>query len=180
MSVISAELAPLCVGMVPLFWPAENVRGHGEFQSATDRRAFLPKNECNPHANYRGGWRFRSRLSPVSKSGPRESSRARLLVTARALQYRRGVTAPGEPRVGLPAVHTSIDKEASMRKYISTFVAGIMLCGAGVIMTGCTDESGVKTDTTIKAPDGSQTRETREIKVEKKGDNAPAAPSEKK
>jgi hypothetical protein len=67
-----------------------------------------------------------------------------------------------------------------MRKYISTFVAGIMLCGSGVIMTGCTDESGVKTDTTIKAPDGSQTRETREIKVEKKGDNAPAAPSEKK
>jgi hypothetical protein len=67
-----------------------------------------------------------------------------------------------------------------MRKYISTFLAGIILCGSGVIMTGCTDESGVKSETTIKAPDGSSTRETKEIKVEKKGDNAPVAPSEKK
>jgi hypothetical protein len=67
-----------------------------------------------------------------------------------------------------------------MRKYISTFLAGIILCGASALMTGCTDESSVKSETTIKAPDGSQTRETTERKVEKKGDNAPAAPSEKK
>ena len=67
-----------------------------------------------------------------------------------------------------------------MRKSISAFLAGVMLFGFSVVLTGCTEESGVKTDTTIKAPDGSSTRETHEIKIDKKGDNPPLAPSEKK
>ena len=66
-----------------------------------------------------------------------------------------------------------------MRKFINTFMALVMLGSFSVVLSGCTDESGVKTDTTIKSPDGSQTRETREIKVDKKGENPPAAPSEK-
>jgi hypothetical protein len=67
-----------------------------------------------------------------------------------------------------------------MRKCISAFLAGVMLFGFTVVLTGCSEESGVKTDTKITAPDGSSTTEHREIKVDKKGDNAPVAPSEKK
>jgi hypothetical protein len=67
-----------------------------------------------------------------------------------------------------------------MRKSISALLAGVMLFGFSVVLTGCTEESGVKTDTKITAPDGSSTREVKELKVDKKGDNAPMAPSEKK
>lgn len=67
-----------------------------------------------------------------------------------------------------------------MRKYISTFLAGVMLCAFSVVLSGCTEESGVKTETKITAPDGSKTTESKELKIEKKGDNAPLAPSEKK
>ena len=58
----------------------------------------------------------------------------------------------------------------------STFLASAVLCGTTVVLSGCTEESGVKTDTKITAPDGSSTRETREIKVDKKGENPPLAP----
>ena len=67
-----------------------------------------------------------------------------------------------------------------MRKYISSFLAGVMLCAFSVILSGCTEESGVKSETKLTTPDGSQTKETKEIKIDKKGDNAPLAPSEKK
>ena len=63
---------------------------------------------------------------------------------------------------GLRAVAISIDKESLMRKFINTFMALVMLGSFSVVLSGCTDESGVKTDTTIKSPDGSQTRETRD------------------
>jgi len=66
-----------------------------------------------------------------------------------------------------------------MRKFIGSLLASALLCGFTVVFSGCTEESGVKTDTTIKTPDGSSTTEHREIKVDKKGDNAPLAPSEK-
>jgi hypothetical protein len=66
-----------------------------------------------------------------------------------------------------------------MRKVISAMLAPVVLCGCTVVFSGCSEESGVKTDTTVKSPDGSQTRETREIKVDKKGENPPLAPSEK-
>jgi hypothetical protein len=67
-----------------------------------------------------------------------------------------------------------------MRKSISAFLAGAVLFGFTVVMTGCTEESGVKQDTKITAPDGSSTNERREIKIDKKGENPPLAPSEKK
>jgi hypothetical protein len=67
-----------------------------------------------------------------------------------------------------------------MRKSISALLAGVMLCGLPLVLTGCTEESGVKTDTKITAPDGSTTKEHKEITIDKKGDNAPLSPSEKK
>jgi hypothetical protein len=67
-----------------------------------------------------------------------------------------------------------------MRKSISALLAGVMLFGFTIVLTGCTEESGVKTDTKITAPDGSSTRQTNETKIEKKGDNPPLAPIEKK
>jgi hypothetical protein len=67
-----------------------------------------------------------------------------------------------------------------MRKSISAFLAGVMLFGFSVVMTGCTEESGVKTDTKITAPDGSTTREHKELTIDKKGENPPLAPAEKK
>ena len=67
-----------------------------------------------------------------------------------------------------------------MRKYISTFMAGVMLCAFSVVLSGCTEESGVKEQTKITAPDGSKTKETKEIKIDKSGDKPPLAPSEKK
>jgi hypothetical protein len=66
-----------------------------------------------------------------------------------------------------------------MRKYISTLFAGIMLCGFGVGLTGCTDETKTETQTTIKTPDGSA-KETHIDKIDKSGQNPPLAPSEKK
>ena len=67
-----------------------------------------------------------------------------------------------------------------MRKFINTFMALVMLGSFSVVLSGCTDESGVKTDTTVKAPDGSQTRVTKETKLETKGENPPPIPSDKK
>lgn len=90
------------------------------------------------------------------------------------------MTAKSESQAGLQAVEIPMNEETLMRKFISTVLAGVMLCGFSVVLSGCTEESGVKSDTKITAPDGSSTRETREIKVDKKGDNAPLAPSEKK
>jgi hypothetical protein len=84
------------------------------------------------------------------------------------------------PEWGDQAVKILFNEEQLMRKSICAFLACVMLFGFTVVMTGCSEESGVKTDTTIKSPDGSSTRETQEVKVNKKGDNPPMAPSEKK
>ncbi len=67
-----------------------------------------------------------------------------------------------------------------MRKILTAFLAPAVLCGFTLVLSGCTEEAGVKTDTTIKAPDGSTTREIHETKIDKKGENPPLAPSEKK
>jgi hypothetical protein len=67
-----------------------------------------------------------------------------------------------------------------MRKVLTAFLAPAVLCAFTVVLSGCTEESGVKQDTKITAPDGSTTNERREIKIDKKGDNPPLAPSEKK
>ena len=44
-------------------------------------------------------------------------------------------------------------------------------------MVGCTEETGTKEEIKVKGPEGTTT-ETREIKVNKSGENPPAAPSE--
>ena len=67
-----------------------------------------------------------------------------------------------------------------MRKVLVAFLAPAVLCAFTVVLTGCTEESGIKSDVKATSPDGSTTNEHREIKIDKKGDNPPLAPSEKK
>jgi hypothetical protein len=67
-----------------------------------------------------------------------------------------------------------------MRKVFTAFLAPALLCSFTIVLSGCTEESGIKSDVKATAPDGSTTNEHREIKIDKKGDNPPLAPSEKK
>jgi hypothetical protein len=64
-----------------------------------------------------------------------------------------------------------------MRKLVTTMLAGAMLGGLTIGMVGCTEETGTKEEIKVKTPGGTAT-ETREIKVNKSGENPPAAPSE--
>ena len=73
-----------------------------------------------------------------------------------------------------------MNKEILMRKYISSFLAGALLCGFTLVLSGCSEESGVKSDVKVTNPDGSTTKEHKEVTIDKKGDNPPLAPSEKK
>jgi hypothetical protein len=65
-----------------------------------------------------------------------------------------------------------------MRKAITALLAPAILCGFTIVFSGCTEESGVKTDTTVKGPNGTTT-EHRETTIDKKGENPPLLPSEK-
>ena len=56
-----------------------------------------------------------------------------------------------------------------MRKIISALLAPAVLCGFTIVFSGCTEESGVKTETTIRSSDGSTTRETRRDQDRKEG-----------
>jgi hypothetical protein len=85
-----------------------------------------------------------------------------------------------EPHAGLLAAEISIDKATLMRKFINASLALVMMFGGTAVFSGCGEESGVKTDTKITAPDGSQTRERADIKVDKSGPNPPMLPSETK
>jgi hypothetical protein len=67
-----------------------------------------------------------------------------------------------------------------MRKIVNTLMAAVILSGLGVGLTGCNEESGVKETTKITRPDGSQTTETNQTKINKSGENPPPAPSEKR
>jgi hypothetical protein len=55
---------------------------------------------------------------------------------------------------------------------------GVALASAGLCFTGCSDTTETKEQTTIKTPGGTAT-ETRDAKIQKSGQNPPAAPSEK-
>ena len=70
-----------------------------------------------------------------------------------------------------------INEAISMRKLMTTMLAGAMLAGLTIGMVGCTEETGTKEEVKIKGPTGTTT-ETRDITVKKSGDNPPAAPSE--
>jgi hypothetical protein len=65
-----------------------------------------------------------------------------------------------------------------MRKLINLTMAGIIVAGMGIGLSGCSDESKEKTQTTISTPNG-KTTETHEVKIDKSGQNPPAAPAEK-
>jgi hypothetical protein len=66
----------------------------------------------------------------------------------------------------------------TMRNVITTLLASAVLAGLTFGLAGCTEETGTKEEIKIKTPGGTAT-ESREIKVNKSGDNPPAAPSEK-
>ena len=64
-----------------------------------------------------------------------------------------------------------------MRKLMTTTLTGAILAGFSMGMVGCTEETGTKEEVKIKTQGGTAT-ETRELKVNKSGENPPAAPSE--
>ena len=64
-----------------------------------------------------------------------------------------------------------------MRKMISATMAGAMLFGLSAGMVGCSDETGTKEVVKETGPGGT-TKETKEIKVQKSGENPPLAPSD--
>jgi hypothetical protein len=66
-----------------------------------------------------------------------------------------------------------------MRKLISGTLTGVILAGLSIGIIGCTDETGSKEEVKITTPGGTS-KETREIKVQKSGENPPLAPSDKK
>jgi hypothetical protein len=66
-----------------------------------------------------------------------------------------------------------------MRKFVNTFLVGVVLASGSIVISGCNDETGTKTETKISTPGGTTT-EARETKVDKTGQNPPLAPSEKR
>jgi hypothetical protein len=66
----------------------------------------------------------------------------------------------------------------SMQKLIRAMLAGMLLSGLSIGLTGCADESSVKTVTEVKGPGGTATR-TDETKVKTTGENPPVAPVNK-
>jgi hypothetical protein len=68
-----------------------------------------------------------------------------------------------------------------MRKVLVGVLAPAVLCAFTLVLSGCTEESGVKSDTKVTAPDGSSTNVHKEVTVKEKGDNPPMVPpSDKK
>jgi hypothetical protein len=65
-----------------------------------------------------------------------------------------------------------------MRKFISTLLAGVILSGFSLALSGCTEETSTKEETKVTTPQGTTT-ESRQVKVDKSGKNPPVAPSEK-
>ena len=65
-----------------------------------------------------------------------------------------------------------------MRKLIRATVFGLTVAGAGIVFSGCGDTHQNKEQTTIKTPSGSATGDAYD-KIQKSGENPPAAPSEK-
>lgn len=71
----------------------------------------------------------------------------------------------------------SMAKASIMRKLISATMAGVTLFGLSAGMVGCSDETGSKEEVKVTTPGGA-TKETKEIKVQKSGENPPLAPSD--
>ncbi len=65
-----------------------------------------------------------------------------------------------------------------MRKLIRVAAFGLTVAGAGLAFSGCSDTTSTTEQTKIQTPNGS-VKETHTDKIEKSGQNPPAAPSEK-
>lgn len=70
--------------------------------------------------------------------------------------------------------------QASKIFMVRGLLATALVAGLGLGSIGCSEETGVKKETTIKAPDGDKTTVTEEKKVTTSGDNPPVAPDTSK
>jgi hypothetical protein len=66
-----------------------------------------------------------------------------------------------------------------MRKFMRAAMAGLTLAAIGIGITGCADESTVKSETQVKTPGGTATK-TETSTVSKTGSNPPAVPGDNK
>jgi hypothetical protein len=87
------------------------------------------------------------------------------------------LAASRELHVEQRAAEFSSTEATIMRKLMTAMLAGAFLGGLTIGMVGCTEETSTKEEVKVKTPGGTAT-ETKEIKVNKSGDNPPAAPSE--
>jgi hypothetical protein len=59
-----------------------------------------------------------------------------------------------------------------MRKAINLTMAGVLAMGLGITLSGCSDESSAKKESTVSTPGGTSTV-TEQTKVKQTGDNPP-------
>jgi hypothetical protein len=62
-----------------------------------------------------------------------------------------------------------------MRKLIKIALAGVLMTGVCVGLSGCSEETGEKIQTKITTPGGTATR-TDETRIKQSGDNPPPPP----
>jgi hypothetical protein len=63
-----------------------------------------------------------------------------------------------------------------MRKLISSLLMGALMMGFGIGISGCSDESSVKSETQVKGPGGTSTV-TDKSTVKTTGENPPPVPT---
>jgi len=61
-----------------------------------------------------------------------------------------------------------------MRKLIGATLMGVLVLGFGIGISGCSDETSTKSQTTTTAPGGNKTTVTDEKSVKTQGNNPPA------
>jgi hypothetical protein len=66
-----------------------------------------------------------------------------------------------------------------MQKLINVALAGVMLAGFTIGLAGCGEETGVKSETTVKGPGGTTTVTDKQT-VKQSGENPPAVPGDRK
>lgn len=66
-----------------------------------------------------------------------------------------------------------------MQKFMRVAMAGLTAAAIGIGITGCADESSVKSETQIKTPTGTATK-TETSTVKQTGSNPPAVPGDNK
>jgi hypothetical protein len=66
-----------------------------------------------------------------------------------------------------------ITEATRMQKLINSALAGLVLAGLSIGLAGCSEESSIKQQTTTKSPGGTTT-ESKETKIQQRGQNPPA------